>query len=164
MGFQWTMVFTIHVHMAYARMKNSTCLLALARRNLWFLARVKYLPSSPNFLSKLIISKEKSEQSIQWLVRNSLDKIWAVLGTPVGQPRSPTFWILKPCCTTSHPYLPYPLILEKSVQWLLRSRLEKIWVERRRNGEKTISLPISFISLPTSFWRLNEYSTTNYVK
>ena len=30
------------------------------------------------------------------------------------------------CCTTSHPYLPYPQILEEFVQWLSRSRPDKI--------------------------------------
>ena len=43
-----------------------------------------------NYLAKLYINiyhiRKNSEQSLQWLVRNSPDKILAVLGMPVGQP------------------------------------------------------------------------------
>ena len=37
-----------------------------------------------NYLAKLFLSI--SEQSLEWLVRNSPDKSLVVLGTPVGQP------------------------------------------------------------------------------
>ena len=66
-----------------------------------------------NFLASLYINIyhiTKNVRTISSVV--SPDKI---LGTPVGQPYSLIFQILKPCCTTSHPYLPYPQILEQSV-------------------------------------------------
>ena len=46
-----------------------------------------------NFLAKvsIIIIAKKTDKSHEWLVRNSLDKILAVLGTPMGQPRSDNF-------------------------------------------------------------------------
>ena len=43
----------------------------------------------PNFLAKLYVNLyhiKKIQQSLQWLARNSPDKISVVLGTPVGQP------------------------------------------------------------------------------
>ena len=42
------------------------------------------------------------------------------------------FWILKPSCKTSYPYLSYPQNSEQSVQWLLRTRVDKIMVERKK--------------------------------
>ena len=36
---------------------------------------------------------KKSEQSLQWIVRNSLVKILVVLGTPVGQPWRHDCWL-----------------------------------------------------------------------
>ena len=46
-------------------------------------------------LAKLFISiyhiNKISEQSLQWLVHNSPDNILVVLGTPLGQPKSPRF-------------------------------------------------------------------------
>ena len=54
----------------------------------------------------------------------------------MGQPQSPKFWTLKPCCTTLHRYLPYPQLSEQSVQWSLRTRLDKICEERKRSSRR----------------------------
>ena len=62
--------------------------------NIYGLGKGLGMPLSPgfqfsNFLAKLYIniyhSQKNLEQSLEWLVRNSPDKIWLVLGTPVGQ-------------------------------------------------------------------------------
>ena len=39
---------------------------------------------------------------------------------------------LKPSYKTSYQYLSYPPISEQSVQWLLRTHPERIWVERKQ--------------------------------
>ena len=88
-----------------------------------------------NYISIFIISK-KSEQSLQLSVRYSPDKSSVVSGTPVCQPDSPTFLVLKPSCIFVHPYLPYHQTSEQSVKWLLRTVPDKIWAEKKEAEEK----------------------------
>ena len=51
---------------------------------------------------------------------------------PHGPPLNSTGDHLKPSSTTSNPYLSFPQISEQSIQWLLRTHPDKIWVERKR--------------------------------
>ena len=90
------------------------------------------------YISIFIISKN-SEQSHQWSVRYSPDKSSVFFGTPVGQPYSLTFLVLKRSCISPHPFLPYPQISEQSVQWLLRTVLggkKKKPKKRKKNNYK----------------------------
>lgn len=42
---------------------------------------------------------------------------------------------------TSYPYSSYPQILEQSVRWLLRTRLDKIWVKKEEEEEEEAESP-----------------------
>ena len=44
--------------------------------------------------------------------------------------------ILKPSCTTSHPYRQNPQISEQSIQWLMRTLPYKIWRKEKEAEEE----------------------------
>ena len=119
---------------------------------------IKFQTFLQNYISIFIISK-KSKQSLQLSVRYSPDKSSVVSGTPVCQPYSPTFLVLKPSCIFLHPCLPYHQTSEQSVKWLLRTVSDKIWAERKRSGRKgriiiirrNGAIQIKVKSLSTSF-------------
>ena len=75
-----------------------------------------YRSALESWISTFKLFCKNSEQSLKWVVRNSLDKIWVILNRPACQPLSSTFLILKPSCRSSHPYLTYPQISEQSLR------------------------------------------------
>ena len=104
-----------------------------------------------------------SEHSIQWLLRKSPDKIWAVLGTPVSDILS---------FETSYRFLSNLQISEQSILWLLRIQPNKHFVlkdtgrSRRitlRNTAKKISLSTSFGRLRPKLWYIFFFSMKSSV-
>ena len=95
------------------------------------------------------------KQAVQLLLRTRPGKIWADFGMPPRDPLSPPFWIFKPSCKISYPYLSYIQNNPSSRYWVQnlggkKKKKKKKKKKERSKNNKSPSHLTPFPLLPTT--------------